>query len=77
MNPFVIDVKLALRRLRQRPGFTFAAAFALALGIGSATSVYSVVQAVLLRPLPFRKPCASYHSSRPHSRYATYRALFM
>src|SRR3954466_3368760 len=56
MNPLVIDLKLALRRLRQRPGFTLAAAFALALGIGSTTAVYSVVQAVILRPLQVRNP---------------------
>jgi predicted permease len=56
MNVLLLDVKLALRRLRQRPGFTVAAAFALALGIGSTTSIYSVLQAVVLRPLPFRIP---------------------
>ena len=56
MNPLLIDIKLALRRFRQRPAFTLAAAFALALGIGSTTAVYSVLQAVILRPLPFRNP---------------------
>src|SRR4051812_31915825 len=56
MNALFADLKLALRRLRQRPGFTLAAAFALALGIGSATAVYSVLQAVVLRSLQFRNP---------------------
>src|SRR5256885_14389256 len=56
MSALLIDIKLALRRLRQRPGFTVAAALALALGIGSTTAVYSVLQAVILRPLPFRNP---------------------
>ena len=56
MNPVVIDIKLALRRLRQKPGFTLAAAVALALGIGSTTAIYSVLQAVVLRPLQFRNP---------------------
>jgi len=56
MSPLLVDIKLALRRLRQRPGFTLAAAFALALGIGSTTAVYSVLQAVILRPLQFRNP---------------------
>ncbi|MFL5364304.1 MAG: ABC transporter permease [Myxococcales bacterium] len=56
MNALFADLKLALRRLRQRPGFTLAAAFALALGIGSTTSVYSVLQAVVLKPLPYRDP---------------------
>jgi putative ABC transport system permease protein len=56
VNALLIDIKLAVRRLRQRPGFTLAAAFALALGIGSTTAVYSVLQAVVLRPLQFRNP---------------------
>src|SRR5882672_9858979 len=53
MNALLLDVRLAVRRIWQRPGFTFAAAAALALGIGSTTAIYSVVQAVVLRPLPF------------------------
>src|SRR5437763_3158542 len=56
MSPLLLDIKLALRRLRQRPGFTLAAALALALGIGSTTAVYSVLHAVILRPLQFRNP---------------------
>src|SRR3954470_9250352 len=56
MSPLLIDVKLGLRRLRQRPLFTLAAALALALGIGSTPAVYSVLQAVVLRPLQFRNP---------------------
>lgn len=50
------DVVFALRQMRAAPAFTFVAAFTLALGIGANSAIFALVDATLLRPLPFRNP---------------------
>ncbi|HEY2378104.1 MAG TPA: ABC transporter permease [Gemmatimonadaceae bacterium] len=56
MERFIQDLKYSLRTLRQQRAFTIAAVAALALGIGATTSVFSVVDAILLRPFPYPDP---------------------
>src|SRR3954464_7434799 len=54
MQPFLELIRHAARRLRRSPGYSLPVILSLALGIGLNTAVFSVVNNVLLRPLPFR-----------------------
>jgi putative ABC transport system permease protein len=56
MHGWLLNLRLALRQLRRTPGFALTVVLTLALGIGATTAIFSLVEGVLLRPLPFHDP---------------------
>ena len=56
MNAFALDFRLAFRRLCKAPGFSLVVVLTLAFGIGATCSIFSLVEGILLRPLPFHDP---------------------
>jgi putative ABC transport system permease protein len=71
MNSIIKDVRFAVRGLLKHPGFAAIAVITLALGIGGSTSIFTVVDAALLRGLPYKSPDRLYHlwEQTPKSEY--------
>jgi predicted permease len=67
LESLLVDLKLVLRRLRKSPGFTVTVLLTLAIGIGANTAVFSVLNSVLLRALPYPEPqqLVSLHLNAP------------
>jgi len=61
MNSLIKDIRFGFRGLLKHPGFALIAVITLALGIGGSTSIFTVVDAALLRGLPYRSPDRLYH----------------
>src|SRR5580765_143995 len=61
MSKFLQDLRYGFRTMLKRPGFTLIAVMTLALGIGSSTAIFTVVDAAVIRGLPYRSPNELYH----------------
>ena len=72
MKTLLQDLRYAVRTMLNKPGFTLIAVITLALGIGGSTAIFTVVDAALLRGLPYRSPDRLYHlfESTPQKEFA-------
>src|SRR4030081_2331932 len=72
MHKLLQDIRYAIRTLLNKPGFTLIVVVTLALGIGSSTAIFTVVDAALLRGLPYKSPDRLYHlwESTPQKEFA-------
>jgi predicted permease len=83
MTTMLNDFRFAIRQLRRAPGFTLTAVLTLALGLGATAAVYSVIQSVLLSPLPYVEPdrlvgvAFTSHSQGPNAEQAGTTADFL
>src|SRR5580765_2504182 len=72
MKTLLQDLRYAIRTMLKKPGFTLIAVMTLALGIGGSTAIFTVVDAALLRGLPYKSPERLYHlwESTPQKEFA-------
>jgi putative ABC transport system permease protein len=73
LSAFVHDVRYACRGLARRPGFALTILVTLALGIGANTAIFSLVRAVVLKPLPYREPDRLVHIYENHPKGARFK----
>src|SRR5216110_2260139 len=72
MHKLLQDLRYAVRTMLKKPGFTLIAVMTMALGIGASTAIFTVVDAALLRGLPYQSPERLFHlwESRPQQEFA-------